>query len=250
MKLRLSLFLVIPLVVSGASAGWTQQKAAAPLPKSSPTDGLDPHLAKLLGAYFSDRDPRGSVMIGSLGRGVVSVKRGTEWDGVGYWDGREFRGVVRSPYWGAEAKKGLTLGTLRFFQAASGETLLAEVEMGGKVARETWTRGRVVVDPGRSSNSSPAFGEYVYVEELPEVVNRVAPVFPQEARERRVDGTVQVQALVGEDGRVKEVRVTKSIPELDAAALAAVRQWIFKPALSKGKPVAVWVAVPVRFSLN
>ena len=35
---------------------------------------------------------------------------------------------------------------------------------------------------------------------------------------------------------------------LDAAAIAAVKQWVFKPALSNNKPVAVWVAVPVKFS--
>jgi TonB family protein len=37
---------------------------------------------------------------------------------------------------------------------------------------------------------------------------------------------------------------------LDAAALSAVKQWVFKPALSNNKPVAVWVAVPERFSLH
>jgi TonB family protein len=37
---------------------------------------------------------------------------------------------------------------------------------------------------------------------------------------------------------------------LNDAAVNAVKQWVFKPALSNNKPVAVWVAVPVRFSLN
>ena len=59
-----------------------------------------------------------------------------------------------------------------------------------------------------------------------------------------------VQALVGKDGKVKDTQVVKSIPMLDDAAVKAVRQWVFKPALSNNKPVAVWVAVPVRFSLN
>jgi len=65
-----------------------------------------------------------------------------------------------------------------------------------------------------------------------------------------VDGTVMVQALVGKDGKVKDVRVVKSIPMLDQAAESAVRQWVFKPALSNNKPVAVWVGVPVKFSLH
>jgi protein TonB len=37
---------------------------------------------------------------------------------------------------------------------------------------------------------------------------------------------------------------------LDAAAAAAVRQWRFKPATSKGEPVAVWVGIPVKFTLH
>jgi len=42
----------------------------------------------------------------------------------------------------------------------------------------------------------------------------------------------------------------KSIPALDDAAAACVLQWRFKPAMSKGAPVGVWVAVPVHFSLH
>jgi len=109
--------------------------------------------------------------------------------------------------------------------------------------------GDIVVAPP-SEDEMPKFGEYVYVEELPEAVTRVAPQYPDIAREAGVDGTVLVQALVGKDGKVHDVRVQKSIPMLDAAAIAAVKAWVFKPALSNNKPVAVWVAVPVKFSLH
>jgi len=109
--------------------------------------------------------------------------------------------------------------------------------------------GDLVVAPP-SEDELPKFGEYVYVEELPEAVTKVPPVYPDMAREASVDGTVLVQALVGKDGKVKDTKVVKSIPMLDAAAVAAVKQWVFKPALSNNKPVAVWVAVPVRFTLH
>jgi len=46
------------------------------------------------------------------------------------------------------------------------------------------------------------------------------------------------------------VRVVNSIPLLDEAAKTAVRQWVFKPALTGNEAVAVWVAVPVRFTLH
>jgi protein TonB len=108
---------------------------------------------------------------------------------------------------------------------------------------------QIVVAPP-SEDELPKFGEYVYVEELPEAVTKVPPVYPELARDANVDGTVMVQALAGKDGKVKDTRVVKSIPMLDASAVAAVKQWVFKPALSNNKPVAVWVAVPVRFTLQ
>src|SRR5439155_2007429 len=96
--------------------------------------------------------------------------------------------------------------------------------------------------PGRApvpGASTPKLGEYVYVEELPEVIHRTDPEIPDVGP--RVEGTVTVQALVGTDGLVHDTQVTKSVPLLDEAAVACVRQWVLKPALSNQKPVAVWV---------
>ena len=81
-------------------------------------------------------------------------------------------------------------------------------------------------------------------------MTRVPPEYPDIARQSGIEGTVQLQALVGKDGKVKDVKVMKGIPVLDDAAVTAVKQWVFKPALTNNKPVAVWVAVPVRFSLR
>jgi protein TonB len=111
------------------------------------------------------------------------------------------------------------------------------------------TGDQIVVAPP-SEDELPKFGEYVYVEELPEAITKAQPVYPDLAREAGVDGTVMVQALVGKDGKVKDTKVVKSIPMLDQSAEAAVKQWVFKPALSNNKPVAVWVAVPVTFRLR
>jgi TonB family protein len=49
---------------------------------------------------------------------------------------------------------------------------------------------------------------------------------------------------------VRDAAVVKSIPALDDAALAGARRWRFKPAMSKGVPTAVWVAVPMTFTLS
>jgi TonB family protein len=96
----------------------------------------------------------------------------------------------------------------------------------------------------------PAFGEFVYVEELPEAITKVSPDYPDIARQSGIEGTVMVQALVGKDGKVRDTKVVKSIPVLDDAAVRAVQEWVFKPALTNNKPVAVWVAIPVRFALT
>jgi protein TonB len=103
---------------------------------------------------------------------------------------------------------------------------------------------------GVGQGGIPDFGEYVYVDELPEAIVQVAPVYPDAAREAGVEGTVLVRALVCRSGRVLDVTIMRSIPMLDAAAVDAVRQWVFKPALAQGEAVAVWVAVPVRFTLD
>lgn len=104
-------------------------------------------------------------------------------------------------------------------------------------------------EPGLSRRA-PRVGEYVYVEVLPEAIRKVPPVYPDAAREANVDGQVIVQALIGKNGRVSETMVAHSIPPLDAAAVAAVEQWEFKPARTNGEPVAVWVAIPVKFRLR
>ena len=79
---------------------------------------------------------------------------------------------------------------------------------------------------------------------------KVPPVYPDAARKAGVDGVVAVAALVCEHGRVVEMRMAKSIPLLDEAAMACVSHWLFEPIVVNGTPVSAWVRVPVRFSLR
>jgi len=99
-------------------------------------------------------------------------------------------------------------------------------------------------------SEAPAYGEYVQVEEFPEPIRKVAPEYPEEARARGIEGAVVIQALVGTDGFVHDTRVAKSDPMFDAVSVAAVRQYYFDPAKYQGRPVAVWVAIPIRFKLD
>ena len=84
----------------------------------------------------------------------------------------------------------------------------------------------------------------------PTKIKHVAPNYPEIARVNRVRGTVILEAVIGETGRVREVRVLRSIPLLDNAAMDAVRQWEFTPTLLNGQPVPVLLTVTVMFELN
>ena len=92
--------------------------------------------------------------------------------------------------------------------------------------------------------------EYTFVDSMPWLTEGRVPEYPVGARKDNVEGTVLVQARVGTDGRVLQARIMHSIPQLDGAAMDAVSRWRFRPALSRGKPVACWVAVPVTFGLH
>jgi protein TonB len=91
------------------------------------------------------------------------------------------------------------------------------------------------------------------VARAPAVLAQVKPDYPREARWKHLEGLVVVRVVIGTDGLVdrSRTRVVRSIAELDAAAIAALEQWRFSPAIGhSGQPVRVVIDVPVRFSLR
>jgi TonB family protein len=86
--------------------------------------------------------------------------------------------------------------------------------------------------------------------QAPKKVTDVNPIYPAAAQSARVEGVVLLEASIGVDGRVEDVKVVKSIPLLDGAAVDAVKQWVYTPTLVKGVPVAVVMRVTVDFKLR
>ncbi len=84
----------------------------------------------------------------------------------------------------------------------------------------------------------------------PQRIHEVAPIYPPVARAARVEGTVILEALIDADGTVRDVRVLRSQPLLDGAAVDAVRQWRFTPTQLNGEAVPVVMTVTVTFSLK
>ena len=78
----------------------------------------------------------------------------------------------------------------------------------------------------------------------------VAPVYPQLALAAHVQGTVILQAVIDENGDVRELRVLRGHPLLDDAAMQAVAKWHFTPTLLNGTTVPVVMTVTVTFSLT
>jgi periplasmic protein TonB len=83
----------------------------------------------------------------------------------------------------------------------------------------------------------------------PALIERVEPEYPPFAVRAQVHGVVILEAVVDGHGRVEDVRVLRSIPLLDKAALAAVRQLRYSPLLLNGTPERFVLTVTVSFSL-
>ncbi|TAK61919.1 MAG: TonB family protein [Bacteroidetes bacterium] len=80
---------------------------------------------------------------------------------------------------------------------------------------------------------------------------QIPPEYPEQAKNSRVQGMVWVKCLIRKNGDVEEVEIMKSDSDmLNDVALSAAKQWKFQPAVMDGRPVAVWGAIPFRFSLR
>lgn len=90
------------------------------------------------------------------------------------------------------------------------------------------------------------------VTSLPEPMSRVAPIYPSRARARGVEGLVVMSVLVSEEGEVQDARVVEASPAgvFEEVALAAVKQWSFRPAEYEGRNVSIRIEVPMRFALQ
>ncbi|MDD3730876.1 MAG: energy transducer TonB [candidate division Zixibacteria bacterium] len=94
--------------------------------------------------------------------------------------------------------------------------------------------------------------EFIAVEILPEMIYEETPLYPEIAKEKKLEGTVYIKALIDKSGTVIDAKVLKTCGTelLDKAALAAAHKCKYKPAVQKGKPVATWVTYKVEFKLD
>jgi protein TonB len=87
----------------------------------------------------------------------------------------------------------------------------------------------------------------------PAILSQEQPKFPRAAERMRVSGVVNLQVLVGVDGRVEEVRivnVSRSGVGFESASEEAVRKWRYRPATKDGVKVRMWLPVRIPFTIK
>lgn len=83
------------------------------------------------------------------------------------------------------------------------------------------------------------------------VIYRVDPEYPEDARAKKIEGTVLLGFTIDHDGLPQGIQVKRSLyPSVDQSAIESVRKWRFEPALKNGQPVSMWVNVEVYFALD
>lgn len=82
------------------------------------------------------------------------------------------------------------------------------------------------------------------------VSKRVSPPYPPLARSARISGVVRFNAIIGTDGRIKDLQLVTGHPLLVPAAYASVSQWVYKPTLRDGELVEVMTQIEVNFILQ
>lgn len=81
------------------------------------------------------------------------------------------------------------------------------------------------------------------------IVTKVTPKYPPEAKAARIQGTVKMTVTIGKDGHVEEVELISGHPLLVPSAIESVKQWVYRPTLLNGNPVGVVTQVDVNYTL-
>jgi TonB family protein len=116
---------------------------------------------------------------------------------------------------------------------------------------ESLALGKTVPAPQEKSEKAdkPKAAERIIVK--PKLVKKVDPVYPDEAKKEGIEGVVVVEGLTDENGKVVDAKILKAAHELlNKAAVAAVKQWEYRPFIINGKPIPIEFTTTMRFKLD
>lgn len=121
-----------------------------------------------------------------------------------------------------------------------------EVKKGNTVAKASDTE--ILKDTDGDSLPTPT--EEYLVSQMPRVLSDVRPIYPQEAKDNKIEGSVILNVLIDEKGIVRQVEVVESEEIFKKEALLAMKRFKFSPALVNGKAVAVKIRYVINFKLE
>src|SRR5262245_22708824 len=149
---------------------------------------------------------------------------------------------LRAPDAQGRAAAAWSLAGAGTVDAAAIQALRAALDDESRPVREaaTWALAHV---------KGPGWDSKELSDSPPKAVTLTHPSYPSEAFNKKLQGTVTVELLIDELGKVSHAEVRGSNPGLDEAALACVRDWQFKPAQRKGKAVPAFATSPVTFRI-
>jgi len=108
---------------------------------------------------------------------------------------------------------------------------------------------RLAIVAAQAAPAADAAVEFNESMTAPAMLSGPAPEYTADALERRVEGAMQIRCVVTSEGEVRGCKVLKGLPFMNAAVIEALERRKYKPALAKGKPVAVYYTFNLRLKL-
>jgi len=109
----------------------------------------------------------------------------------------------------------------------------------------------IKIEQNKENSDEPDMNAFTPVEKLPEMVVQAKPDYPEIAKRAGITGKVYIKVLVDKEGRPKKAVVIKTDSELfNQPAIDAAMKSAFTPALQNNHPIAVWIVLPYRFTLE
>lgn len=94
--------------------------------------------------------------------------------------------------------------------------------------------------------------DFIVVDKNPELLTPIRPIYPDSARKAHIEGKVVVKVLIDKEGTPSKSQILKNSGTdiFDNAAMQAVMNVKYKPAEQNGKPLKVWMVIPINFKIN
>jgi protein TonB len=82
-----------------------------------------------------------------------------------------------------------------------------------------------------------------------QLVHKVEPRYPDEARRQGIQGNVVLTGIIGKDGQMGQLKAVSGDPILVDASIKAVKQWRYRPYLLKGEPVEIETTITIKYHM-